>query len=542
MVKARDIQTAEALVGVAFTKPERAQIAETIEDQITAAVARRGVKLANSVPMASRFDPRLPGFEMPFRDWVDGGASEAPLPNSDEDIAFSCVADQAHWLRKRLITSRRLTGIYLARIRAWNGVLNCFAHVCGELALAQADEMDAMMDRGETCGPLHGVPYAVKDLFDTMGLPTGWGAEPFEHRVPETDATVVRRLRDAGAVLLGKTSVGALAYGDVWYGGQTMNPWNPQEGASGSSAGSASAVAAGLCAFAIGTETMGSIVSPAERCGVTGLRPTFGRVSRAGCMSLCWTLDKVGPITRRVEDAGLLLAVLNGQDDKDRSSLKAPYFFATGHVIDDLKVGYFPDDRSDASDIAFEAARSLGMNLINVRVPDLPYDSLMNSLYAEAAAAFEDITLSDKDDQLALQDAQAWPNTFRRARLLSAVDHVQLDRLRYRVMEVMDQLFKKVDVVLGPMDAGPMMVATNFTGHPCVHIRAGFAELPARGRDISEDAKRPKWRSATPQPKTVPQGVTIWGGLFNEGPMMNVAMALEEEMGVWDKRPPLAKT
>ena len=543
MVKSRDIVGAEAVMGVAFTKAERAQLLASLDEQIAAAVARRAVRLPNEVPMATRFDPRLPGFEMPFRDWVDGGASERPLPTSEEDIAFASVADQAHWLRSRMITSRRLTGIYLARIRAFNPVLNCFAHVAGDLALAQADEMDAMLDKGETCGPLHGIPYGVKDLFDTMGLPTGWGAEPYEHRVPEADATVVRLLRKAGAVLLGKTTVGALAYGDVWYGGQTKNPWNTEEGSSGSSAGSASAVAAGLCSFAVGTETLGSIVSPSERCGATGLRPTFGRVGRAGAMALSWTLDKVGPIARTVEDTGLLLAVLNGPDAADRSSIKAPYFFSATAAVDNLTLGYLPAAFEAAEPVhmeALEAARGLGMKVVEAKLPDLPYDSLINVLMAEAAAAFEELTLSDKDDMLTWQDADAWPNTFRRARFLSAVDHVQLDRLRYRVMQAMDELFAKVDVLIGPMDTGPMLVASNFTGHPCLHLRAGFADLPARARP-SLSSGRSKWRAVTPEPKRVPQGISLWAGLFNEGPMLNVGMALEAALGVAEERPVLVK-
>ena len=540
IVKTRDIIGAEALVGVQYTKAERAQILASIDEQLTAVMARRDVKLRNSVPMASRFDPRLPGFEMPFRDWVEGGASTRALPTSDEDIAFASLADQAHWLRKRQITSRRLTGIYLARIRAADPALKAWAHVAADLALAQADEMDAMLDRGQVAGPLHGVPYGVKDLFDTMGLPTGWGAEPYEHRVPEEDAAVVRLMRKAGAVLLGKTAMGALAYGDIWYGGQTRNPWNPAEGSSGSSAGSAAAVAAGLCSFAIGTETLGSIVSPSERCGATGLRPTFGRVSRAGAMTLSWTLDKVGPIARTVEDTGLLLAVLNGHDPQDRSSIKAPYFFDATREVDDLTIGYLPTAFEGADPVhmaALEAVRGLGMKVVEAKLPELPYDSLINILLAEAAAAFEDLTLNDRDDLLGWQDDDAWPNTFRRARFLSAVDHVQLERLRYKVMEALNDLFSKVDVLIGPMDRGPMLVASNFTGHPCLHLRAGFADLPARARG-SLSAKRGKWRASAPEVRRVPQGISLWAGLFNEGPMLNVGMALEAALGVADERPP----
>lgn len=541
-MKARDIVGAEAVAGVSYTAAERAQILDTIETQIARAKTRRQLKFDNSEPMATRFDPRLPGFEMPFRDWVDAGESDRVLPFDPVDIAFASVADLAHWIRSRQISSRRLTQIYLDRIRSLDPVLMCFAHVAADLALAQADEMDAMLAAGEVAGPLHGVPYAVKDLFDTMGLPTGWGAEPYQHRVPEQDAQVVRLLRAAGAVLLGKTSVGALAYNDIWYGGQTKNPWNTNEGSSGSSAGSASAVAAGLCGFAIGTETLGSIVSPSERCGTTGLRPTFGRVSRTGCMTLCWTLDKVGPIARGVEDTGLVLAVLNGADPNDRSSIKAPFYFNHSDPVDDLRLGYIPETFEDADPVhsaAFEAARGLGMDVSQVMLPDLPYETLLNSLMAEAAAAFEDMTLNDKDDMLTWQDGDAWPNVFRMARFLSAVDHVQLDRLRYRVMEVMESLFEQVDVLIGPYDKGPMLVASNFTGHPCLHLRAGFADRPARSLGSLEKGVKRK-PVADPVKARVPLGISLWAGLFNEGRLLNVGTALEQSLAVSDQRPPLS--
>ena len=277
------IAAAERLMGVSYTAAERQQMLDNLEGQIASAIARRGVALANSVPMAMRFDPRLPGFAMPHgADALRLSQVGAPLPAADEDIAFAPVTHLAAWIKSGALTSRRLTQIYLDRIAAIGPKLECFAAVTADLALAEADAADALTRAGVNLGPLHGIPYGVKDLFDTRGVVTGWGAEPFQNRVPETDATIVTRLRAAGAVLLGKTTVGALAYNDIWYGGVTRNPWNLNEGSSGSSAGSASATAGGLCAFAIGTETLGSITSPSQRCGTTGLRPTFGRVIPRG--------------------------------------------------------------------------------------------------------------------------------------------------------------------------------------------------------------------------------------------------------------------
>jgi Asp-tRNA(Asn)/Glu-tRNA(Gln) amidotransferase A subunit family amidase len=343
---------------------------------------------------------------------------------------------------------------------------------------------------------------------------------------------------------LGKTTVGALAYNDLWYGGWTRNPWNLNEGSSGSSAGSASATAAGLCAFAIGTETLGSITSPSQRCGTTGLRPTFGRVSRAGAMALCWSLDKVGPICRGVEDTAMVLSAINGADAADRSSIEAPFNFDAEAGIAGLKLGYLPEafgaGATDIDRAALAQARGLGIEVVEVSLPDLPYGSLMNLLYAEAAAAFEELTLSDIDDTLKWQDDGAWPNTFRKARFLSAVDHVQLDRLRYQVMLALDGLFAKVDAVIGPFMTGPMLIATNFTGHPCLHLRAGFSELSTRGMASLGSGKLTTGEAqATGRTFTVPQGISLWGRLFEEGPILNLGMALERELGVAAVRPGL---
>ena len=539
------IAAAETLFGVQYTDAERAQMLDNLQGQITAALQRRAVPLANSVPMATRFDPRLPGFAQPHAaDALHLTAITAALPEAEEDIAFAPVTHLVQWIKSGALTSRRLTQIYLDRIATLGPRLECFATVTNTLALTEADAADTLTRRGVNLGPLHGIPYGLKDLFDTKGVVTGWGAEPYRNRIPDSDAAVVTRLRAAGAVLLGKTSVGALAYNDIWYGGFTRNPWNLNEGSSGSSAGSASATAAGLCAFAIGTETLGSITSPSQRCGTTGLRPTFGRISRAGCMALCNTLDKVGPICRTVEDAALVLAALNGADPADRSSIAAPFVFDAAAPVAGLTVGYlaqaFSDDATATDHAALAATRALGVNVVAVTLPDLPYHALMNLLLAEATANFEDLTLSGADDTLTWQEADAWPNTFRKARFLSAVDHVQLDRLRYLVMQAVDVLFAQCDVLIGPLSTGPMLVATNFTGHPCLHLRAGFADLVTRGSDAVTDGRViPGAPVPSAETFTVPEGISLWGRLYDEGPMLTLGLALERALNVAHRRPTL---
>jgi len=543
VVSIADIESAERVIGIAYTAAERDQMVGNLEGQIASAISRRKFRFDNSMPTATRFDPRLPSFRMPAPGSPRFSRTTVrPLPADEADIAFASIGELAAWIGAGALTSRRLTEIYLSRIDALGPRLECFATVTAKRALAEADAADALLLGGVSLGPLHGLPYGMKDLFDTEGIATGWGAEPYRDRVPATDATIVRKLRAAGAVLLGKTTVGALAYNDIWYGGWTRNPWNLNEGSSGSSAGSASATAAGLCAFSIGTETLGSITSPSQRCGTTGLRPTFGRVSRSGGMALCWSLDKVGAICRFVEDTGVVLAAINGADPGDRFSIEAPFRFDAEADISGLKLGYLPKAFGEgATEIdrgALAASRRLGVEVVEVSLPPLPYEALMNVLYAEAAAAFEDLTLSDLDDTLKWQGDGAWPNTFRKARFLSAVDHVQLDRLRYQVMLALDELFSKVDAVIGPFMTGPMLIASNFTGHPCLHLRAGFHEVATRGA-----ASLGSGKLTTGEPKAagrafkVPQGISLWGRLFEEGPILNLGMALEKELGVATARP-----
>lgn len=542
-ISEKDVMAAEALLGIGYTAHERELIAVSVEGQIGQARAARATVLPNDAPMALRFDPRPPGFRMPTGPGQLRFSKEGPALSGDEDdIAFASLPHLSSWIASGALKSRKLTEIYLARIEKFAPRLECFAALTPELALAEAEVADALLAAGVWRGPLHGIPYALKDLFDTKGIVTGWGAEPYRDRMPEADAEIVTRLRAAGAVLLGKSTVGALAYNDIWYGGRTRNPWNLNEGSSGSSAGSASATAAGLCAFSIGTETLGSITSPSQRCGTTGLRPTFGRISRRGGMALCNTLDKVGPICRGVEDTAMVLAAINGGDPGDRSSIDAPFSFDAEGGIEGLRIGYLPEafgeGANDVDHNALEAVRGLGVSVREVGVRDLPYAALMNIVYAEAAATFQDLTLSDRDDMLTWQDAGAWPNIFRMARFLSAVDQVHLDRLRYQVMLALDALFAEIDVLIGPFSTGPMLVASNFTGHPCLHLRAGFIDSATRGAASLASGKLETGSENGDERKfRVPQGISLWGRLFEEGTILRLGLALERVLDVAAERP-----
>ena len=410
-----------------------------------------------------------------------------------------------------------------------------------DYAIVRAKKADAEIAAGQYRGPLHGIPYGVKDLLDTAGIATTYGAEPFRNRVPTVDSTVVARLNQAGAVLIAKLSLGALALNDIWFGGQTMNPWLLEEGASGSSAGPGAATAAGLVAFSIGSETGGSIVSPSMRCGVVGLRPTFGRVPRTGAMTLCWSLDKLGPMTRTVEDAMLVLKVISGPDAGDVGSVPSKLEFDAGASVKGLKIGYVPAwmKESPATDVdraALEAAQKLGMIPTPIFLPDWPYDSLNVILFAESAAAFEELVLSGQANQLRVQVPDAWPNLFREARFLSAVDFVQADRMRRKVAIEMARVFSGVDLLLVPSLRDEMLTISNQTGHPSLTVRTGFVQVTEARSDWAPNPLKPlpKFSPA----RRVPHGVTLIGRLFDEGTIARVGLALEKMSVVASERPP----
>jgi Asp-tRNA(Asn)/Glu-tRNA(Gln) amidotransferase A subunit family amidase len=409
------------------------------------------------------------------------------------------------------------------------------------VALAQAKKADQEIAAGKYRGPLHGIPWGGKDLLDTAGIPTTYGAEPFRNRVPNADSTVVARLRDAGAVLIAKLSMGALALNDIWFGGQTVNPWLPEEGASGSSAGPGAATAAGLVGFSIGSETGGSIVSPSMRCGVTGLRPTYGRVPRTGAMTLCWSLDKLGPMTRGVEDTMLVLRAISGPDAGDTASVPSHLDFDATADVRRLRVGYFPAwmTESPATDVdraALDTMKKLGLTATEVSLPDWPYDSLQLILFAEAAAAFEELTLSGQADQLKVQLPDAWPNLFRESRFLSAVDFVQADRLRRKAAQEMARIFSTVDLLLVPSLRDEMLVISNFTGHPSLTVRTGFVQVSEARSDWAPDPNNPLPKFSPP--RRVPHGVTLIGRLFDEGTIVRAGIALERASGVAGEHPP----
>ncbi len=535
-VSAETLQCAESLFDVSYTDAEREMVVTEIDGWIDRMVRQRAHAKPNTLSPATVFDPRLRS--RTYREQesrvTPSAAAAGPLPSDPGLIAFAPVWKQGQWLRAGAITSRRLTEIYLDRIATHGPTLECFVTVTPEIARTQADAADRELAAGEDRGPLHGIPYGMKDIIDVANVRATWGATPYQDRVAEVDATATTKLREAGAVLLGKTTNGAIAYGDRWFGGITRNPWNIEEGSSGSSAGSASATAAGLVAFGIGTETLGSIVSPSNRCGTTGLRPTFGRVSRHGAMALCWSLDKIGPICRSVEDTGYVLAALNGYDGADAGSLGMGLEIDAGRSVAGMRVGYSPawfDAGTDADRNALEAARAAGVELVEVELPVLPYDGLFAVVEAESAAAFEHLTLSGEDDTMVWQDPAAWPNTWRRARFISAVDLINVDRFRREVMEMMDGVMDGLDAMIGPNFANALLVITNYTGHPQLAFKSGYNQVPTRsifGETVGEPVTT----------HHVPQTTSLWAPLFEEGNLVALGRELERRLGVADDHPP----
>lgn len=496
-----------------------------------------------SLAPATRWNPMLPGQQAgAIRDrFVRTTSAEVPLPANDADIAFAPLSQLSRWIEARRITSERLTHIYLDRLQRFDPKLRCVITLTPDLAISQAQQADREIAAGHYRGPLHGIPWGGKDLLDTAGIPTTYGAEPYRNRVPAQDAAVVKRLHDAGAVLVAKLSLGALALNDIWFGGQTVNPWLPEEGASGSSAGPGAATAAGLVGFSIGSETGGSIVSPSMRCGVTGLRPTYGRVPRTGAMTLCWSLDKLGPMTRGVEDGLLVLQAISGPDPGDVASVPSHLDFDASAAVAGLRVGYFPGwmKEAPATDVdraALETTRKLGMIPTEVSLPDWPYDSLDLILFAEGAAAFEELTLAGGLKELKAQVPDAWPNLFRQSRFLSAVDFVQADRFRRAVAQEMARMFSEVDLLLVPSLRDEILTITNFTGHPSLTLRAGFVEVAEARSDWAPDPAHPLPKFSPP--RRVPHGVTLIGRLFDEGVIGRAGLALERAFDVAAQRPP----
>jgi Asp-tRNA(Asn)/Glu-tRNA(Gln) amidotransferase A subunit family amidase len=439
---------------------------------------------------------------------------------SVEDLAFAPLTQLASALKARQVTSLELTKMYLERLKRFGPKLLCVITLTEDLALEQARAADKEIAAGKYRGPLHGVPYGLKDLFDTKGIRTTWGAEPFQDRVPTTDCTVYQRLQKAGAVLVAKLSMGALAQGGLWFGGMTKTPWNLEMTSSGSSAGSASATAAGLVGFAIGTETRGSIISPSIRCGTVGLRPTYGRVPRTGAMGLSWTMDKVGPICRTVEDTALVLNAIYGPDGHDRTVTQAPFHWEPAKGLAGLRIGVaqkaFDQQKGESKDVYTQALADLtkaGARMTPVEVPDSAANGIGFVLIAEAAAAFDDITRDGRVSQLKGQSPGDWPNTFRAARLIPAVEYIRAQRARTLLMQQMEKFFADWDVIVCPPFSS--LSATNLTGHPQVVVPCGFV-------------------------KGMPDGLSFLGRLYDEGAPLRVALAFERATGWHKQHPPLS--
>lgn len=485
VVTATQVLATEKLFDLKMTASERDSMMSTLERQLSDYKIIHSQQINNATPPAIWFNPIPEGvtyneIQKPVN-W--NLPARVNLPEDKKELAWYSVADLSVLIKTRKITSVELTKYFLERLKKYSDTLHCVITFTEERALKQAEKADDEIAHGMYRGPLHGIPYGIKDLFAVDGYRTTWGAAPYKNQVINQDATVVKRLDSAGAVLVAKFSLGALAMDDVWFGGLTRNPWDLKQGSSGSSAGSAAATAAGLVPFAIGTETWGSIVSPSTRCGVTGLRPTYGRVSRAGGMALSWSMDKVGPICRSAFDCALVFKALLGSDGIDKSVTDYPFNFTSSVDLKKLKVGYLQSlfgtqDENRANDsVSLDLFRKMGINLQPVALPDsatIPVKSLALVLVAEAAAAFDDLTQSNKDDELTLQDKNAWPNIFRSAQFIPAVQYIQANRLRYKLIQEMYAVMKQYDVIIAPSFAGNQPLLTNLTGNPCVVVPNGF--------------------------------------------------------------------
>ncbi len=519
-----DIAAAEKIAALHFTPKERKMMLTGVRRNSQRYQESRDTSLENNVPPALAFNPAVPGMEIETksRPFTFIQPVDVQVPENIEDLAFYPVTALAQLIKSRKITSTQLTRLYLERLKKYGPRLECVITLTEELALKQASRADREISEGKYRGPLHGIPWGAKDLLSTKGIKTTWGAMPYKEQVFDEDATVVKRLEEAGAVLMAKLSMGALAMGDVWFGGSTRNPWNPEEGSSGSSAGSAAATAAGLVGFSIGTETWGSILSPSTRCGVTGLRPTFGRVSRHGAMALSWSMDKIGPICRTVEDCALVFQALHGPDGKDLTAVDLPFNWDPSLDLKEIRVGYLKkeferDYRNKENDeAALDVIRSLGVELVPFDLPDFPVYSLSIILNAEAAAAFDELTRSNRDLLLVRQTRGAWPNSFRLARLIPAVEYIQANRLRTLLMQQMAEKMSTIDVYIAPT-GGANLLLTNLTGHPAVIVPDGFRKNGS------------------------PTGISFIGDLFDEAKTLRVSKGFQDATDFHLKHPDLEK-
>ena len=511
----------ENLAGLEFTQTERDTFLSTLQVLKGRYDTLRTLDLPNSVPVPLYFDPRIPGQDLPKgREKYLFQEFPTKRPKNIEECAFYTIGQLAHLIRTQQVTSLELTTMYLDRLKRHGPTLECVVTLTEELALKQDRRAYKNIQTGRYLGPLHGIPYGAKDLLAVPGYKTTWGAMTHKDQVLDETATVVKKLEDAGAVLVAKLTLGALAWGDVWYGGKTRNPWNTEQGSSGSSAGPGSATAAGLVGFAIGSETWGSIVSPATRNGVTGLRPTFGTVSKAGAMALAWSMDKLGPMCRSVDDCALVYSMIKGTDGKDHSVVDVPFQVPTKKALKALRIGYIESAFNDTSTTDNDRAvlvrlKELGFTLFPIELPEFPTTSLGFLLNVEAAAAFDELTRTNRDDELVRQVKWAWPNKFREARHVPAVEYIQANRARIVLNQKMAELFESIDVYVAPSFWGDNLLRTNLSGHPCVVLPNGFNK------------------------KGSPTSISFMGDLYKDVEVVAVAHAYQRGTG-WHKKYPAA--
>lgn len=516
------VVTAGRLIGVPFTAAEADSMLDGVTENKKSYLSIREAKLPNEVYPAMQFNPLPVGFKHRsyFSRLVFNSNEGAKRPASEEELAYMSIGELAELIKTGQITSVELTQFYIDRIKKLDTRLHAVVTLMEDYALQQARMADEEIAAGKYKGMLHGIPFGAKDLLAKSGFKTTWGATPYKDQVIDTDATVIARLEEAGAILVAKTTLGALAWGDVWFGGKTRNPWNTEQGSSGSSAGSASAVSAGMLPFAIGSETLGSIVSPATVCGVTGLRPTYGRVSRHGAMALSWSMDKLGPICRNVEDCAIVLEAIAGPDGMDPMVFDFPFFYEPEIDLSHVRIGYVKSDFErdyafhDQDSVTLAVMASLGAELVPIDLPSQPTGDMTIILSAEAAAAFEELTLSSRDDELVRQVKRAWPNVFRQSRLIPAVEYIQANRLRTMLVQDMDALFSSIDVYLAPSWGSKNLGLTNLSGHPSVVLPNGFSEAGT------------------------PTSITFTGRLFDEGTLLAVANAYQNASG-WHRKHPV---
>lgn len=517
------VAAAEQIAGLDFSDAKMDLMLPGLKGQRDSYEAIRRLPLSNGVPPAIQFNPLPVGFkfETSRRKFKASPPPKVKLPANLDDLAFWSVGELGALIKSRQITSETLTRFYIDRLKRFGPKLECVVTLTEERAFEAARRADLELAAGKYRGPLHGIPYGAKDLLAVKGLPTTWGAAPYTNQVFDFDAEVIRRLDAAGAVLVAKTTLGELAMGETWFGGMTRNPWNLKQGSSGSSAGSAAGTAAGLFAFGIGSETYGSIISPCDRCGVTGLRPTYGRVSRVGAMTLSWTMDKIGPLCRTVEDCALVFSAIYGPDGVDQTLYDAPFNYTPKVNLKKLRIGYLKTDfekqkgeRQENDDATLRKVRELGADLIPTEFPAYPLGNISFLLSTEGAAAFDELTRSGQEDWLKQQESGAWPDTFRKRRFVPAVEYLRAQRIRWLLIQDTAKVFERVDVIVAPSEAGRSVLLGNLTGHPSVVVPNGFTKAGT------------------------PTSICFIGKLFGEAELLAVAKAYQDATDFHRKHPP----